>query len=437
MDEHTFRDGARTLGETANAALLAQLSSSIEEQAAEATFAQPGKSDPAAARSVQVPITNSQAKYCRPNTSGNLEQLIKDCQPATFGFKGKDVYDESYRKASKLDASAFCSSFNPYELGIIDTIAQVLLPSIKEAKNMRGVRAELYKLNIYSGPSGKFQAHVDTPRSDSQFGSLVVCLPCDHEGGELIIRHQGKSLSFDWSNSALGEPAVPCVQWAAFYSDCEHEVLEVQSGHRITLTYNLYVSRGSGNLAGNCPWMDPKQLPLYDTIQRMLQVPGFMMKGGTLGIWCSHAYAHSSEPSVHNLPSSLKGVDMAMYEIFRALGLQVAVRPILDTLPDDDYSAEEDEEDDANSLRRSRGDVIGKGLRKFAVTELSTQYHRMDDIYEEWGEFYRDEVVWLSKLRHREPAVAFLAYGNEASVAAIYSGAALIVKIPPFLKRNV
>lgn len=46
----------------------------------------------------------------------------------------------------------------------------------------RGLRAELYKLNVYSGPSGLFKKHVDTPRAENQVGSLVVCLPVGFEG---------------------------------------------------------------------------------------------------------------------------------------------------------------------------------------------------------------------------------------------------------------
>ena len=38
------------------------------------------------------------------------------------------------------------------------------------------IRAELYKLNVYS-TGGHFKAHVDTPRSKEMFGSLVVFLP--------------------------------------------------------------------------------------------------------------------------------------------------------------------------------------------------------------------------------------------------------------------
>ena len=83
-------------------------------------------------------------------TEGDVEQLIKDMQPATFGRGGEHVFDTSYRRASKLDPTKFTSSFNPYELGIIDTVAQALLPSLRGGKQVRGVRAELYSLNARS-----------------------------------------------------------------------------------------------------------------------------------------------------------------------------------------------------------------------------------------------------------------------------------------------
>lgn len=34
-----------------------------------------------------------------------------------------------------------------------------------------------------------FKPHVDTPRSELQFGSLVVCLPTAHKGGQLVVQH--------------------------------------------------------------------------------------------------------------------------------------------------------------------------------------------------------------------------------------------------------
>jgi hypothetical protein len=67
--------------------------------------------------------------------------------PATFGRGNQDVYDETYRKALKLEPSNFSTNFCPYEAGIVDVISQMLLPIVKH-KAPRAVQAELYKLNV-------------------------------------------------------------------------------------------------------------------------------------------------------------------------------------------------------------------------------------------------------------------------------------------------
>lgn len=86
-----------------------------------------------------------------------LQQLVKDCQPATFGFGGEDVLDEEIRKAGKLEATEFSTSFSPYDYGIVDAVAQALLPGIARPEVLTGentseehwgVVAELYKLNV-------------------------------------------------------------------------------------------------------------------------------------------------------------------------------------------------------------------------------------------------------------------------------------------------
>lgn len=82
-----------------------------------------------------------------------LDDLLEACTPATFGHSGKDVFDESYRKAGKMDSSQFCINFHPHDYAIIDAISQLLLPEIRNSilegrEEHRGVRAELYKLNV-------------------------------------------------------------------------------------------------------------------------------------------------------------------------------------------------------------------------------------------------------------------------------------------------
>jgi hypothetical protein len=256
----------------------------------------------------------------------HIRDMCSSCQAATFGRQGQDVYDATYREALKLEPSHFTTNFHPHDYGILDDLAQILLPSYlggdRKDEDLLGVHAELYKLNVYSAPSGIFKSHVDTPRSGNQFGSLVVCLPASHEGGNLVIRHNSRVANYDWSSSKE-------IEWAAFYSDCEHEVLQVTQGHRITLTYNLTFVYSRG--------LPPKisthvyKTLLYNDLQAALEKPGFMAEGGILGFACNHSYAHSrnSQDRV-NLPASLKGVDMVIYATFTALGLHAAVRPVLD-----------------------------------------------------------------------------------------------------------
>lgn len=288
-------------------------------------------------------------------TANNMQQLLQDMQPATFGYQGQDVLDESYRKASKLDPSHFDCTFSPYEMGIIDEVAQILLPGFKRkstsnnsdsnprTEGINVMKAELYKLNVYSGPSGHFKAHVDTPRSTEQIGSLVVCLPSVHDGGQLEVRHRGRSMTFDWS---MAETARPEIQWAAFYSDCEHEVMEVTAGHRITLTYNLYARNTSGADAPQAGrgLLDPTQLPVYGILHSLLLQEDFMPDGGYMGVHTSHAYPHTS--TLACLPSTLKGIDMVVWETFRSLGCGVKLRPIVELA--DWYHYGHDPEDNGN-----------------------------------------------------------------------------------------
>lgn len=88
------------------------------------------------------------------------------------------------------------------------------------------------------------------------------------------MSHKGHETIFDWSNDNS-----KVVQWAAFYSDCEHEVLEVKSGHRITLTYNLYVSEHIGGVLQRFPTADPSLYPLFEGVKQMLDNPAFMTEG--------------------------------------------------------------------------------------------------------------------------------------------------------------
>ena len=77
------------------------------------------------------------------------------------------------------------------------------------------------------------------------FGLLVVVFPTPHEGGTLLIRHRGQEWTFDPAPALLTAPP-SSDGYTTFPSDVEHEVTPVVSGHRVTLTYNLYFDDDDG-----------------------------------------------------------------------------------------------------------------------------------------------------------------------------------------------
>ena len=157
-----------------NTALLRKLSAAVNGHAATATFACGGSvpiDDGAAVPqepghlAVSPPVKvrwdttrDIHTSITFPPSQGGvfhekLKALLQTCDPATFGIGGRDVLDEGYRKASKLDTSQFCSNFHPYDCGIIQSVQQILLPStIRGGLGLdagpQTVKAELYKLNV-------------------------------------------------------------------------------------------------------------------------------------------------------------------------------------------------------------------------------------------------------------------------------------------------
>lgn len=83
------------------------------------------------------------------------------------------------------------------------------------------------------------QQHVKMKTDSGVFGTLVLMLPSRFEGGELLVQHRANVDPYAW-NPASTSPFD--VKYAAFYSDCTHEVKPVTSGHRLCLTYNLVAS---------------------------------------------------------------------------------------------------------------------------------------------------------------------------------------------------
>ncbi|KAI1787729.1 hypothetical protein LXA43DRAFT_1163312 [Ganoderma leucocontextum] len=218
----------------------------------------------------------------KSNDHGALETLAQACEPAPFGRGEETVLDGTYRKAGKLDVKDFMTGLDLEKTGLLDTV-RLGLPSGRDEG--RTVHAELYKLNVY-GEGAFFKPHKDTPRGQDMFGSLVVIFPTPHEGGTLVFRHENIEHPFDAADMLSRRPDY--VAYAAFFSDVEHEVAPVTSGHRVTLTYNLYYGAAEhpavpagGHLALRPFHASTPSIQIL--LGSLLEAPTFLPQGGTLG----------------------------------------------------------------------------------------------------------------------------------------------------------
>jgi hypothetical protein len=79
-----------------------------------------------------------------------------------------------------------------------------------------------------------------------------------------------------------------------------------------------------------------------------------------LGIYCSHAYAHTSRVAQDSLPQCLKGSDLTFYSVLKSFGLDVKIRSVLQVVGDDNRYSDNDSEE-----RGDEGDFVGNGLEPF------------------------------------------------------------------------
>ncbi|KAJ3052859.1 hypothetical protein HK097_005520 [Rhizophlyctis rosea] len=419
-----------------------------------------------------------------------LKPILSLAQPATFGRGQENVYDPSYRTALKLEPSQFACTFDLASHGILEEIRTVMMPT------QTAIEAQLYKLNVY-GPGGLFKSHVDTPRGGAMFGSLVVCLPVQFEGGKLVVKQDEESIDFNWAEdmrdarkapeqpgegtpSASTEMAIEhstddaaashpnndrdvdrglarlkdergAIRWAAFYSDCDHSIQPVLSGHRFTLTYNLYATSAIGNVGLSS--ISAATLPIYKKLKRLLSLSHFMPEGGRLGFSCQHAYPHTARGFVDIIESMLKGTDMAIFHCMRQLGLNVSVRPVYSFSR---FGRSDWDEDRHRSLRmkeekqpdvmdlssyRRRGKPVGKAFHGV--------FYRPDTRYNDDGltrseatlgiPLHRDEdIVWvvLPEEKLIDLVGMYTAHGNESATEGVYNAAALIVNVPGWADRK-
>lgn len=169
-----------------------------------------------------------------PVLEGQVSAIIQQAERAPYGRGQETIVDTSVRRVWQLSPDKLRIGGKSWAKSFASILSEVI---VGLGCDETTVSADLYKLLVYDS-GGFFLAHRDTEKSDGMFGTLLVVLPSAHRGGELIIRHAGREVSLDMGSVEFSELA-----FAAFYSDCEHEVRPITQGNRVCLVYNLIQQR--------------------------------------------------------------------------------------------------------------------------------------------------------------------------------------------------
>ncbi|KAJ7148365.1 hypothetical protein C8R46DRAFT_917007 [Mycena filopes] len=385
-------------------------------------------------------------------TEEELEKLAQACVKATFGVDKADVLDETYRKAGKMDLNAFATRLDVVSSGILDAIS----PDMLEGQGLgsdKVLRAELYKLNVY-GPGSFFKAHKDTPRGETMIGSLVVVFPSPHTGGELTLEHAATSWTFDAASKLASSPSSPSVAYIAFYSDVTHAVEPVLTGHRVTLTYNLFLA-----VRPTTPIAEHRIIPEAERqfeagLRGLLADPTFVADGGFIAFGLAHQYPipADAEFQLGHVLSLLKGSDARIRTVCARVGLDTCVKLLYDSGARDyeplsghdvvsdtvmntewiydnaDYDVRLRDEIEKLGVVLERSEERKRDLRKGSGRRFSSREESVEPMDAP------DEVVpvhWVTKITDKNSVPsAYMAYGNDASIEHIYGDAALFVSWP-------
>lgn len=449
-----------------------------------------GVNDPTLFYSVKDPRQGVQAANVislHKPPSDTLDQLHADCDPSPFGHGKETVYDESYRLARELQSNRFNLNFDPTAIstGTLAAVSAFTSPtagaSLENTKlPITGVEAKLYKFNSYTA-GGHFKKHRDTPKSTNHIGTLLFGIPTLFEGGELILTHgpaddadgppqEPQTITIDWSK--LGEPGAAVssarLPWVFFYSDVEHEILPVKSGHRLTIAYEIFATEMVRyRVPADDSKFETRSDTLYSALREALKDEEFLNKGGKLAFALNYQYpAEEMEKAKDaSFDAILKGNDYLLAHTLAALSLPSEVRAVYEPeeLPDGYYDARykaldksgmtgypsdrfsslvirddsQLSEPDDSGTPPSEGRAFFtastfQGIAGDCVEEEATD--RVEFLEESTDASVDWALIWARRPTKEAWAVAstFAQYGNYASANYCYVAGVLVVHVPAF-----
>lgn len=224
----------------------------------------------------------------------------------------------------------------------------------------------------------------------------------------------------------------------------QHEVDTVRSGHRVTLTYNLYFGpKGDQIPLYHSPLVYAHEKP-RSAFGSVLKDPDFFPDGGLLGFGLRRQYPIDQQKydPLKKLYRHLKGSDALLLQICREFSLEAnlmifypdtdggSLGVLLEHPPTLDMSMDKTVED-------ALSDNPGLGFVESVAAPIDEP--AKDDTEEDEDDHgYSDTVHWVTDAAadHSRLETGYVAYGNDACMSYVYGNVCLVVTIGPHGKRE-
>jgi hypothetical protein len=128
--------------------------------------------------------------------SNQAERLAAVCEQAPYGTENSTTTDTAVRNCWQINPARIHISNPEWQTGL-----EKLKTKIAAEFGLPGtpITFSLYKFLLYK-PGGHFVKHRDTEKDDRMFATMVIQLPCVHEGGDLQAS-KGEKINHSYTTS--------------------------------------------------------------------------------------------------------------------------------------------------------------------------------------------------------------------------------------------
>ncbi|KAK2018347.1 2OG-Fe(II) oxygenase [Colletotrichum eremochloae] len=278
-----------------------------------------------------------------PLTPEHAELIKGACRQAPFGKGNNTLVDTSVRNTWELENHQF-ELLNPEWPAFLVRVGGESARGL----GLRNIALKPHKLLLYEKGSF-FKRHKDTEKEPGMVGTLVVCLPSDHTGGDVHLSFGSEKRTYSTAPNSRFD-----LTTLAWYSDVSHEVKELEAGYRLALTYNIVVQNDSEKQSAGFFGKQARQIEKFLTEWQMM----FHNKERLIHP-LEHKYSQASL-SMHNM----KGRDGAVCRALDKVASECGVYLLLGHLTRSEGGYLGDDEDTYNNLTDLYlldGKPIGRG----------------------------------------------------------------------------